>query len=53
MMWLQLLDFRFVEYDMLGQSKLHRRQLAAAHRLYDAINRSGQRETWNKIEPLP
>jgi hypothetical protein len=52
MMWLQLLDFRFVEYDSSGKAEVHKQQIAAAYVLYDALEKSEQRQAWDEIESL-
>jgi hypothetical protein len=52
MMWIQLVDFRFVEYDEHGLPHLHRDQLIAAHLLRDAIDGSGQRKNADDIDRL-
>jgi hypothetical protein len=51
-MWLQLMDFRFVEYDPFARPILHREQLAAAALLRDAIDQSQQRANWEAIDRL-
>jgi hypothetical protein len=52
MMWLGLLDFRFVDYSVTGEPVLHIGQLAAAHILRDALDSTGQRTNWNLVDNL-
>lgn len=48
MMWLTLMDFRFVEYD--GEARVNPSQLAAAHLLRDALDQANLRSSWEEIE---
>ncbi len=52
MMWLQLLDFRFVEIDSIGEAKVHPKQIASAILLKDAIEASNQQQNWDDIDRI-
>lgn len=52
MMWLSLLDLRFVEYDPDGTPQVHIEQIVAAHILRDAIDATGQRQNWDTIDTI-
>jgi hypothetical protein len=48
MIWLTLIDFRFVEYD--DEGRVNPSQLAAAHLLRDALDQANLRSSWEEIE---
>jgi hypothetical protein len=52
MMWLSLLDFRFVEFDPDGTAQVNVEQIVAAHILRDVIDAAGQRQNWDTIDTI-
>ncbi len=52
MMWLALIDFRFVDYDPDGRAILKTDQIAAAVLLRNAMDAAKTREAWMKVDSL-